>query len=65
MEAETNLTDVGVSKSFAALKSYFTPETRSEIGSNLAQLVLFAERILKVCWHTNSEVQNQNTLRAQ
>ena len=37
-----------VSESFAALKNYFTPESRSETGSNLAQLVVFAERVLKV-----------------
>ena len=42
------LTEADVQKSFAALKSYFTPATRSETGGNIAQLVLFAEHVLKV-----------------
>ena len=37
-------------ESFLALKNHFTPERKTDAGSNIAQLVIFAEHAVKVGW---------------
>ena len=60
MATEAIPVDADVNQSFVALKDYFTPESRSDAGSNLSQLVVFAERVLKVI---NSVMHVQYALR--
>ena len=49
-ERTSNMEEIvgSLQQSFLALKNHFTPERRTDAGSNVAQLVIFAEHAVKV-----------------